>query len=267
MSLFHSLLSSGYDNEYQLILDRARILGYTLPSEAQRTKQNQLVINLKAAGIWSLLDILYIFATDGGTDFATINWKAPSSFQITKVNTPTFTNNEGFNFNGTTQYLNTNWRPGTDGINYTQNSASVGVYVNEAVTANSLLDFGCSNNADGITQGIFLNSRNDSNNATNRTNDNTTFTASVSTSLGFNMNQRRASNDKREWKDGSQVGSTQTTTSTTPPTVNLFFGASNGNGTAVTPSTRELGCAFAGSSLSGLENTFYTHWNTYFTSL
>lgn len=267
MSLFFQLLGdSGYDSDYQAVLDRATALGYTHPSAAQKTKQNQLVLNLKAAGIWTLLDILYIFATDGDSDFATLNWKTPTSYQITKVNTPTFTTNEGFDFNGTTQYLNTNWIPGTNGVNYTRNDASFGVWVNEAVTENSRLDVGGSNNADGVSNGITLNSRNASGDATCRVNDNTGLSPAEATSLGFTHAQRRASNDKRLFKNGSSIA-TSATASQALITVNLYVGASNGNGTATTFSTREISMFFAGASLSGLESTFYTHWNTYFTSL
>lgn len=266
MSLFFSLLGdSGYDPVTVAWLARGTALGYTLPSVSQRTKIDTFIRSLRSGGILPLLDILYLFAIDGDSDMATINVITPASFQITKVNTPTFTSNEGFDFNGGTQYLNTNWIPGTDGINYTQNSASVGVYVNEAISSNRF-DLGCSNNADGITNGVVLNSRNSGNAISCRINDNTTLEANVTASVGFHINQRRASNDKRIWKDGSQR-ITSAHASTAPPTVKLFFGASNGNGTATSYAFRELGCGFAGASLSGLENTFYTAWNTYFTSL
>ncbi len=266
MSMFFNILSmGGYDADYQALLDRATTLGYTHPSTAQKTLQNQFVLDLKSAGIWSELDILYVFATDGNSSFAQLNWKTPASYEITQVASPTFTTNEGFDFNGTTQYLNTNWAPGTHGVNYTRNDASIGAWVNDNVSA-TRADLGCSNNADGSTNGIFLNSSSSTGNMITRTNDNSGQSTAVAASVGFNVGQRRASNDKRSWKDGVQINSSATA-STALPTVNLFLGATNGNGTATVFSTREISMAFAGSSLTGMELDFYNAWNTYFTSL
>jgi len=47
---------------------------------------------------------------------------------ITEVNSPTWTANEGYQGNGTTMYLDTNYNPSVDGVKYTLNSASFGAY-------------------------------------------------------------------------------------------------------------------------------------------
>lgn len=120
---------SAFDSDYQAILDQASTLGYTAPSASQQTLQNTLVTDLKTAGVWDKLDALYVFATDGDSDYATLNFVAPSSFQATKVNSPTFTANEGFTGNGSSAYLDTNLNASTDTTNYTQNDASFGGYV------------------------------------------------------------------------------------------------------------------------------------------
>lgn len=113
-----------YSDEYQAVLDRGTLLGYTLPSVSQRALQNSLVASLKTAGIWNALDFLYVFATDGSSDYASLNWKAPSSFQAQKVNSPTFTSNVGFTGNGSSSYLNTNWTPETHASQYQVNNAA-----------------------------------------------------------------------------------------------------------------------------------------------
>ena len=115
---------SAFDEDYQAILDQASSLGYTAPSAAQQTLQNTLVEDLKTAGVWDKLDLFYVFATDGDGDYATLNWKAPSSFQLTKTNSPTFTTNEGFAQSGTA-YLDSGYNLLTDGTNYTQDDAGV----------------------------------------------------------------------------------------------------------------------------------------------
>jgi hypothetical protein len=110
------------DPDYQAILDYATTQGYTLPSVGQQALQNQLVVDLKAAGIWSKLDTFAVFATDGNSDFALIDWIRLS--QYTAVNSPSFTTNSGFRGNGSSAYVNTNFNPSTSGVNYTQNNAS-----------------------------------------------------------------------------------------------------------------------------------------------
>jgi hypothetical protein len=102
-----NLVWSGMDADYKAVLDYATTQGYTLPSASQRLLQEQLVIDLKDAGIWSKLDTFAVFATDGDEDFALIDWKRLS--QYTAVNSPTFTTDEGFTGNGTSAYIDTNF--------------------------------------------------------------------------------------------------------------------------------------------------------------
>lgn len=137
-----------FDTDYQAVLTRATALGYTLPSAAQQIKQNQLVLDLKAAGIWSKLDVFYNFYNDGSKEFATLNWKAPSSYQATLINSPTFTSNQGFTGNGTTSYINTNFNPATNGVNFQNNNASRYCYVRIPVTGKYI---------DGVANGNDLN--------------------------------------------------------------------------------------------------------------
>jgi hypothetical protein len=125
----HGIIGSSIgqvDADYQAVLDYATTQGYTLPSAAQQSLQNQLVIDLKDAGIWDKLDTFGVFATDGDSDFALIDWIRLS--QYTAVNSPTFTTNVGFEGNGTSAYINTNFNPSTSGVNYTLNDASRFIY-------------------------------------------------------------------------------------------------------------------------------------------
>ena len=125
---YADLAGGGLDADYQAVLDRSTALGYTAPSATQQTLQNTLVTDLKTAGVWDKLDLFYVFATDGDSDYATLNWKIPASFQATKVNSPTFTTNGGFTGDGSSSYLRTNYIPITDAINVTQTSISAGGY-------------------------------------------------------------------------------------------------------------------------------------------
>lgn len=122
----------GFDADYQAVLDYATLQGYTLPSASQQALQNQLVLDLKTAGIWSKLDSFAVFATDGDADFALIDWINLS--QYTAINSPTFTSNSGFTGNGTSAYMDTNFNPSTSGVNFIRDDASIYVYVKTAAT-------------------------------------------------------------------------------------------------------------------------------------
>jgi hypothetical protein len=97
-----------FRSQYQAILNRGTALGYTLPSETEKRKQNQLVSDLLDNGLWNDLGQFYMFKQDtsisGSTGFTMINWITPAN----SVNTlsrvasgdtfPTFTSNVGWNF-------------------------------------------------------------------------------------------------------------------------------------------------------------------------
>jgi hypothetical protein len=110
------------------LLSQATTDGYTAASGTTLKALDTYVKGLKNADIWDKLDVLYVFATNGDSDFATYNLKDPTAFQATKVNSPTFTTDEGFTGDGVSAYLDTNFNLATDGVNYSQNSASLGAY-------------------------------------------------------------------------------------------------------------------------------------------
>lgn len=136
----------GFDPDYQAVINYATLQGYTLPSASQQLLQNQLVVDLKAGGVWNKLDTLGVLATDGNSDFALIDWIRLT--QYTAINSPTFSANGGFTGNGTSSYIDTNFNPATQGVNYTLNNASRFYWVD--------------NNVTGICEGILLATRNDS---------------------------------------------------------------------------------------------------------
>lgn len=139
-----NLTGSGFDADYQAILDKGTALGYTLPSSGQQSLQNALVLALKDAGIWSGLDVFYVFATDGDSDFATLNWTDPDSFQVTKNNSPTFTADSGFNGDGVSAFLDTNYVIGTEigTSSYQRNDASTFTLFESEMTQTDFAAYG-----------------------------------------------------------------------------------------------------------------------------
>lgn len=256
--------AAAFTTEYQAVLDRATTLGYTKPSAGQQVKQNQLIVDLKAAGIWTQLDVFYVFATDGDSDFATLNWKAPASFQCVKVNSPTFTSNLGFTGNGTTNYLDTQWIPNTHGVNYTLDNASF-FADNQLNTSASAVDAGAGTTVS--QDAVRINSRNAANEFGTYVNDNVnSLSSGVSSSIGFGFAQRKAGNFKANFKNGTLLNSFSQTRSTRP-IYSVYILGMNIAGTLGFPRNMRVGIFGAGASLNGLEGSLYTYWNAYFTSL
>jgi hypothetical protein len=97
----------------------------TNPSPARQILINNAIVSLKAAGIWSECDLLYVLAA-ADSQAASLNWVNPAgSFNLTSTNSPSFTADMGYAGDGSTSYLSTGWAPSTNGVNYTQNNASL----------------------------------------------------------------------------------------------------------------------------------------------
>jgi hypothetical protein len=155
-SLYNRLpfvVGESFDADYQAILNRATTLGYALPSDAVKLKQNTLLINMKADGVWAKLDVFYVFAQDGGADFGTLNWKNTNANQSTLFNAPTFVSNQGFTGNGTSSYIDTNYNPATQGVNYTLNNASR-YFFTHALSGSGRFDGVVSSNINTMVRGL-----------------------------------------------------------------------------------------------------------------
>ncbi len=90
--------------------------------------QELTIRDLDAAGIWDLLDVLYVFAAHDEPT-ALVNWKNPAAFAATATNAPTFLAGRGYATDGLTSYIDTGWAPASDAVNFTQDSASLFIYL------------------------------------------------------------------------------------------------------------------------------------------
>jgi len=113
--------------EYQTILDYWESVNRIYPNAKVQRAQNTLIREMKEAGIWQKMDVFHVMAT-GTAGQARTNFIDPNNFELTEVNGPTFTANQGYVSDGVSSYLNTSYTPSSDGTNYTLNDASLGVY-------------------------------------------------------------------------------------------------------------------------------------------
>lgn len=254
---------ASYHPYYQAILDRASTLGYTAPSTPQKALQNALVIALVNSGVWAKLDVLYILATNGSSDFSRLNWKNPALYELTAVSSPTFTSNQGWAGNATSSYLDTNWVPSTNGVNFTLDNASFGGRVNSGSASQSWVEFGCSTASNVSSAYLFARL---SGFVSFRVNATFTRQVSEASPIAFWHLDRDNSSSTSIYKNGSSLA-TATDNSSIVPDVSFTIGCMNNGGTKQNFSSRQVSMVWAGASMLSEASAFYTAWNTYFTSL
>ena len=249
----------GFDTDYQAVLDQASSLGYTAPSASQQTLQNTLVTDLKTAGIWDKLDLFYCFATDGDSDYATLNWKTPASFQTTKVNSPTFTTNQGYQGDGSSSYLNTNFNPTTHSTASSQNSIGAGGYHFQKPTSTY-------DNIIGIDDGtndLLIATKFTTEQAFFRVNDSGAFRPSFVTSAGFYGVSRSAVNRIDAILPDGTTDSSTNASSTGLPNANLAILSWSGP----IKSNAIISVAYYGGDLTNEHSDFKTAVDNYIAGL
>lgn len=244
------------DSDYQAVLDRATALGYTKPTAGVQTKQNRFLKALKTAGIWNYLDILYVMAQDGSKEFASLNWKSPTTFRFTfqGANPITLTTNVGlYRNNAASNYCDTTFKPLTNGVQGTLNDIGMFVGVEETT---------------GTTAAFWAGS--DTNNDTIRFSTTQTI-AELNNCSAFGINRTRTNGlyhakhtggSITVYVDGVSVGTSALAVSAINNSNTLLLG--DGNVAAIDAKMSIYG---RGASLTGLESALYTAWNTYKTSL
>lgn len=247
---------AGYDTDYLAVLNRGTALGYTLPTLSQQFLQNQLVINLKASGVWAKLDVFYNFANNGSAEFGTLNWKSPTIRQCTLIGIPNFISNQGFQGTGTS-YIDTNFNPTIGTNNYVQNNASRYIYMYTAgVSTNVSLD------------GILLNTRNSitrSNTTAQRINQAaTTITPAFdyTSTKGMKSIHRTSSTNVELFNDTTQGSRTVTSSTIENSNQTILRGTS-----ATVFSTHTISMYAMGASLVTENTAFVANYNTYINAI
>lgn len=229
------------------------------PTTARKALINSFVLGCKEDGNWSLLDVVgFLAATNSAS--ALLNWKSPSTFIPAAVSSPTFTTDRGFTGNGSSSYINTNYNPFTQGINFTLNSHSFGCY-NLTDSSGFYMDMG-SNDA-GVGELIF--SRDGTGAYAYMANADPTAAGTVATAVGLTSGKRTTSNAFGVYKNGVLLAS-ETTAADHIGNYNFFLLAGNQNGSADFFANRQMAFYFMG---SGAINhlTLYNRVVTYLTGI
>jgi hypothetical protein len=217
---------------------------------------------LKTSGAWDDFDILYPIGAIPGTSAANatdsrLNWKNPSAFGLVAVNS--MTHGSGYwQGDGSSARLRTQWTPATHGVAFQQNDASMWCWSLTDSIQNAY-DIG---NAT-ITPITLMNIRDASSNIGTFVNRVTNkLSTAVAASTGMIGVQCRGATDNRNWRNGSQVGSTGTEATTGIPTQEAWVCGANGNQFGA----RRLSLAAWGASQEGREASIYSTLQTLFTA-
>ena len=197
--------------------------------------------------VWTKLDVLHVLAAHD-SQAALLNAKGPTG-TATAVNTPTFNAGQGFTFDGSTNYLNTNWYAAKSGNNFVQNSGHFGLYHRSIGTSGSLRTSGAY--AGNSTQFFQMNT---SNNVAASINSNALLSDTGNTA-GWTLMNRTAFNDGRLYYGATEAASYNSSSSALSSAAGkeFFIGALNLSGSASQHGDVEVSVFTAGAGLTANE--------------
>lgn len=226
----------------------------TPPLAARKRQIDTLIRALKAAGVWTLLDVLYVLAA-ADSQAARLNWKNPGTFDAVAVSSPVFAADRGYTGDGSTARLRTQYTPSVNGVQTTQNSASLWVWS----LTNAALDPQEAGNSTVGSVNTRLATLTSTNVATSRLNSSATVGVSNASSLGLIGTSLASSTVQKFWRNGVQIGTDQATTTTGLANGEQWICGSNSS----TFSTKQIAAAAWGAALTGKEAALYAALLTY----
>lgn len=214
---------------------------------------NTFIVAEKNAGTWALTDDYWSFWAENAIQALT---SLKQRRLATAVNTPTFTTDRDYAFNGSTQYISTGFVPSTHGVNFTASNQRIGFYERTATGSNGL-DGGALTTA-GSNAAYMANK-----NATNimfavlNSTSNANFTLSVSSSLGLKAVSRAGGTTVLGYDRGVRLTDATglTTSNVARPTHGIFIGGLNNAGAFGTGRACSIGFGVIGGPLSDAQET------------
>jgi hypothetical protein len=250
----------GFDPDAQAFFDRVTTAGGTL-SETEKSATNQLVLDMKSAGIWTAMRALYPMV--GASAAACAQNLKSSSFTGTFSSGWTFSAN-GVQGNGSSAYFDTALNTST---NLTTTSTHLSIYVRNNSNANSPYDLSNATDLGMTIDPTYLIARYASNTAYLGIADVNYLTKSVSLdSRGFWSGGTNGSRAQILYQNGTSVA-TQTGSGNFANN-NLYLGGANAGGTPLFFSDKQYALCSIGDGLSGTnQSDFYTAVQAFQTTL
>lgn len=205
------------------------------------------VKNTKASGVWDRTDDYWMLWGENAIQALT---SLKQRRLAVATNSPTFTANRDYTFDGATNYIDTGFVPSTHGINYTGTSQRIAAYERTNVSSSGTTA-GC---RVGTSASIQIVARNGANmtGATSNTAGTVSFAISPQDSRGLKAISRAGGGTTALGYDrGVRLTDvTGLTVGTSPPSVSLCIGAFNSNGSLVTFRAGAVGMVSIGGPLS-----------------
>lgn len=140
------------------------------PSPQRRVLINNVIVALKNAGVWPLLDLLQVYAA-ANNQAALLNWITPGSGSATNSGC-TFAADRGYSGDGISAFVETNFNPTTGPPRFVQDSASMAVWSLTQASSGSTAALGWAVTGTG---GVYIIPRNATNLQGIANNNTTTF--------------------------------------------------------------------------------------------
>jgi hypothetical protein len=227
------------------------------PDNPHKLAISELFAGLKTDSIYTTLDDFGITAV--ATQQAA-RLKCKSLGTITENGGLTWTADQGYTGNGSSGYLDTNYNPSTQGVQFTLNSNAIGAYnrlnLNEATAT-----MGHANSGTSVT---IITPRNGGN-FLGKSVCNTNLSAANSDSRGIHSVRRTTSTSQQIFKRGTSQAS-GSTTSVSIPNNNIYVLCYNNNGSAALFSNNQVSFWFVGAGTVP-QSTLETRVNNYMTRL
>jgi len=241
-----TIAAGGYDADYQAVLDYATANSIAHPDSAQKTIDNQLVVDLKANGLWTKADVFINYGGTASTAFRRICWKR--LLQVDLFGGLTWSA-DGIEGNGTNGYVNLKFKPFTNGVNWILEDAGIAANLKKgaAITSNLKAIAGA---YDGSSSGYTLMGVN-STKQYYIINGEVAAVPTITYNIGLNGLYRSGGNNIGI---GSSVYSAEKVTVAPLLDIDLFMLARNSGGTADLFSDERVKHLYLGASLSETEH-------------
>ena len=215
---FSASSGGGFDADAQAFFDRVTTAGGSLTT-TEKNATNQLVLDMKSAGIWSGMKAIYPMV--GASAAACAQNLKSSSFTGTFSSGWTFAST-GVTGNGTSAYMNTNFIPSSD---YTSGT-NFGLFLYTSSTTGGATDRDMGIFVGGSAPSLSLTSKD----VTTSKTDLFDFAGRISVGgynvEGFYTGSRTASNSAKLFRNGTSIGTT-TAAAGTAPSIFLVLGGAN----------------------------------------
>lgn len=224
-------------------------------SVARETIVDALIVGLKADGLFTKLDRLWLYAAENQPSALT---DLIATSLSTAINSPTFTTDSGYVSSGNTQVIDTGFNPATAGGQYTLNSAMVTVWANTNAGGSAFI--GSFDGAD------FIEIFDDGSEWFSVVNTNNIDVTGSNRLAGLIQASRTGAGAITLYRNGASIG-TGTLASTAIPSLVLYTLGRNSSG-SISNATANGAMAAIGGGFSGADATnFYNRIRTYMTAV